>query len=541
MPRLAATLAAKGRALTVSPKSGTNYEAVRSVCREGGTHYDESLRCEVLQIKHLGDLVPVAVKYGLTLYPHQTAIDAVREEAARIREEATFLDRIGSDVELRNYQGEGVGFLWKNPRAMLLDEMGLGKTVQALCALLPDAATIVVCPASVRGVWYHETKRWRQDLTPEIVDSFRYPEPGELLIINPERLPDDVDRGAPWPGTHLIIDEAHLFKNGRSKRTGRMRKIITRVVKRHGYIWVLTGTPVLNKPPELWALLALLQLHTRCYGSFTKFAKALGGVDDGLGHWAWSTEINPKAIDPIKPYALRRARLDVLTELPPKSYSVRYIPSPEGELLRKLNALDGDNLITSLESDREPVDQGAIATTRKELAMHKFSHHLAEIEAQEFAGVPLVVFSAHKGPIKELEKREGWAAIHGEVPPKKRTEIVADFQKGRYLGLGCTIDTGSLGLTLTYAADVHFIDETWVPGKNLQAQDRVCRFGQTRPVIVTRVVCEHPLDLRIAQVLESKMRIIEGTTDQLTSKPHKLSRQELATQLDQLASLMSKT
>lgn len=537
---LEATITPLDRVLSIMPKVGTDYEKVRAVCREAGSRYDEAARREVLPIRLLPELVQASVAHSLRLRSTREAIASVRSEAKRLRDTQDFLARVGSDAELYPYQSDGVGFLWKNPNALLFDEMGLGKTVQALCAILPDGATLVICPNSVKGVWLSECRRWRTDLTPEVLETFRYPEPGELLIINPERLPERPDScGAPWPATHLIVDEAHMFKNAKSLRTAKFRMLVHRVRKRHGFVWLLTGTPLLNRPPELWSLLTSLDVHKKCYPSFRKFALSMGGIDDGLGHWDWDAKrVDSAAIEAIRPYALRRVRADVLQDLPTKTYRTRYVEAPaEGtELREQMEMVDEDELAITLEEDGEP--DPSVSMYRKELAWHKFTRYIEDIEAYEEQDEPVVLFSAHRAPIEELEVRDGWTAIHGGVKQKDRVPRADAFQAGKHRGIACTIETGSLGLTLTHAHHADFIDLDWVPGKNLQAEDRICRIGQTRGCIITRVQCDHPLEERVLQVLSNKIELIGKTTSKLAEKPSTKPRGQLADELDYLANLM---
>ncbi len=88
-----------------------------------------------------------------------------------------------------------------------------------------------------------------------------------------------------------------------------------------------------------------------------------------------------------------------------------------------------------------------------------------------------------------------------------------DFQAGKYLGLGGTIEAAGEGITLTYAAHGLFVDEEWTPALNDQAIARMLRHGQKKPVTIDVLVANHPLDQRIAEILAGKTAIIEGSVD----------------------------
>ena len=161
---------------------------------------------------------------------------------------------------------------------------------------------------------------------------------------------------------------------------------------------------------------------------------------------------------------------------------------------------------------------------------------LEYIEEQEEQGVPLVVFSSHLAPLDELLGRPGWAVISGDTKLEKRQEIVDAFQAGHLKGIALTIRAGGVGLTLTHAWKVLFVDLDWVPGWNSQAEDRVCRIGQTsNKVEIVRMVNDHPLTLHILNILVEKTRLIENAVIKtmpvnVTSKPVAPSSKETETE-----------
>lgn len=539
-----ASLSARDRVLTIMPSAapGTDYEGISTACIAGGARYDNAAKLMVLQPRKLPEFIAATREHGLRLTPSTKAIECVRTEAHRLVEEAEFLDGLGGDLDLFDYQKDGVAFLWRGEARLFFDEMGLGKTVQALVAIEPGAPALVICPKSVKKVWADECKRWRRDMTIFVVNKgsdFRYPERGELVVCSYDMLPPITPFAAkPWTKTQLIFDEAHALKNSRTKRTMNCRMLAKRVRQYHGAVWALTGTPLLNKPNELWALLSLLDLGAECYGGFHKFAKLFGGREDVFG-FVWDGIVDSKALEPIRAYALRRERVDVLKDLPPKRRRIIDIKAPTGALLTMLDEVDIDEIVVSLEENGEPRASEGLMTARKDLALYKFKQALWLIEDFEEQGEPLIVFSAHRGPIEELVNRDGWATIMGGTTQAQRDKTIDDFQAGRLKGIGLTIGAGREGITLTRAAHVLFIDKMWTPAYNMQAEDRAYRIGQTRGLLVTDLVCDHEVDRRVNEILTIKAELVAETVDKLSEKSKPTgNRRALAQDLLKLADRM---
>ena len=451
---------------------------------------------------------------------------------------------------LRPYQREGIRWLCARRSGLLTDEMGLGKTVQILGSIpsAEEAGVLIVCPASLRGYWRDEVKTWRPDLTPVILEGR-----GALGHYDPNRLQNDTsavicsdsalhgladDRGN-VDSTHplsqlqhriyLAADEAHMFK-GESARTRNMSALCALVRKRGGWTIGATGTPLLNNPEELFKLAMVFGCHELGWGSEPAFRRAFSvGVDFGYG--ATYGKPKPEAREGLARISLRRTRVEVLPELPPKSY--QYIPvvlprtlmkrldSVEKEYGSKLEALEqilahsvatgAANASQSPEwewHDKMPTFTG-YAEVRKDLAQLKMAAALEWIEAHEAENLPAVVFSVHRDPVDALAARPGWTSITGDTPSEARTARVAAFQRGEYRGILGTIGAMGTGHTLTKAAHCLFIDRTFTPGYNSQAEDRVYRLGQMLPVLISILVGDHPLERRLEKIVAKKLELMQ--------------------------------
>jgi SWI/SNF-related matrix-associated actin-dependent regulator 1 of chromatin subfamily A len=406
--------------------------------------------------------------------------------------------------------------------------MGLGKTVEALCALPEVAMAIVICPAILKPNWAKECERWRPDLTPTIVEGragFRLPDVGEVLICNYDILPswlepvkkkdaaEDWDTevsATPEVVAHakqciVIVDEGHKVKNHRTARAKRVRGL----VKITSRVWVLTGTPLENRPFDLWGVLSATGMARDVFGSFPKFVARMGGRPGQYGGYEFDGPVDPIVPDLLKRVMLRRLRAEVLPDLPKITYSTVVCPLPVG-LRSDMDALWA-KYGPLIDRDRELPPFEEFSALRAQLAESRIEPAIELAEACEEALCPLVVFSAHVAPVVTLGKRPGWACIHGAVGTDDRQRIVDAFQAGRLQGVALTIGTGGSGLTLHRAWKAIFLDLDWVPSQNEQAAARLCRIGQeSDKVEVVRMVSDHVMDRHVLSLISWKMGVIES-------------------------------
>jgi SWI/SNF-related matrix-associated actin-dependent regulator 1 of chromatin subfamily A len=415
-------------------------------------------------------------------------------------------------LNLREYQKAGILWLASRHSGLLTDEMGLGKTVQFLCAVPEDSGSMVVCPASLRGYWRDELSRWRPDLRPIILQgkhAFQLPLTNECVILSDASLlPEDAirqfSRHADF-GIFLGADEAHAYK-GDSLRTRSLTALCTRIRSEQGTTIGLTGTPLLNHPEELYTLARTFGCHRLGWGSLPAFKRAFEVEETRWGKTYGTPK--PAAREGLRRISLRRTREEVLPELPAKT--VRYIPVELTKALTaKLDALSASLNLDAWEWEGLMPDFTHYSEVRVQIAERKIKAAVQWIESMEHAGEPAIVFSAHRAPIDVIGDRDGWDTITGDTPPMWRTDSAKRFQDGELLGIAGTIGAMGTGFTLTRACHMLFVDETFTPGLNAQARDRFHRLGQTRPVTVSILLGDHPLERRVQAILEKKTALAE--------------------------------
>lgn len=474
------------------------------------------------------------------------------------------------------FQKTGAEFLRSRRRAILADQMGLGKSAQALAAIDEKKAALVIAPPVVLGSWYDEARRWRPDLRAAI---WRrpygiFPEPGEVLIASYSTLPFemveartrcpfceklsvieiaepdpnsaeqesakrwknscDKERGGcgrlfdqrddafvehVWAGerpkhpVQLVVDEAHYCKSRKARRTLAVRAIATQATS----TWLLTGTPLLNSPEELWSLCQIFPgpgpfssgAHD-AFGSWRNFVELFHGRKKKYGGYEWSVagDVSPEAAPRLGSLMLRRMREEVLPELPKKTRRFLQIEIDERGLppwgAEKLAGMTDDEVLA------ECAPEGSLSTVRKLLAERKMPALLQLVDDFEEQEEPVIVFSYHRDPVEQLGARKGWAAITGGTPDVERAQIVRDFQEGKLKGIAGTIGAMGVGVTLTRASNVIFLDRDFVPANNLQGEDRAARIGQKRAVLITILMTMNAVDLRVRDVLERKERLLES-------------------------------
>ncbi len=451
---------------------------------------------------------------------------------------------------LRPYQEKGLGWLRLMRRlglgACLADDMGLGKTLQVI-ALLASAEggsggpVLLVVPASLLGNWLAEFERFAPQLRIFAAHPSRTPReeldavlahPGEVVgrfevVLTTygllQRSPGLQEQA--W--TAVILDEAQAIKNAGTAQAKAVKQT------RAGWRLALTGTPVENRPGDLWSLFDFL--NPGLLGGTAAFARLLKGLADGSVGYAPLRRL-------IQPYILRRMKTDktIIADLPDKT-ELRAACS----LSRKQAILYG-KLVEQLKIDLkdpllEPMARRGLVVGYllkfKQVCNHS-SHwsgdgiyapedsgkfqRLAEL-CQEIAERQerVLIFTQFREIIDPLHAflttifRRPGLILHGGTAVKQRQKLVEQFQApGGPPFFLLSVKAGGTGLTLTAASHVIHFDRWWNPAVENQATDRAYRIGQKANVLVHKFVTMGTLEERIDKMIAEK----QETAQQLLGK-----------------------
>ena len=456
---------------------------------------------------------------------------------------------VSSDVEFPvpdglsylGYQKAGIAFALAHPGTIIADEMGLGKTVQAIGVInaSPDVRRVlIVCPASLKLNWRNECKKWltRPELSVQLW-SRDFTKPGEIsdlvCIINYDmlkKLPTD----ATWD--LLILDEAHYVKNPKSQRT----KLVGALKKRCARVIALTGTPILNKPIELWPILQIVAseawdpagfMKGRSVGAgegagFFRFAKRYCAAHEvwfgHTKHWDFTGASNLDELqEKLRSTCMvRRLKQDVLKELPAKRRQTIELEIDADEELDAERTSWGDSDFEPAKA-RQRIQFTEISSARAALAVKKapaVAEHV--IDALEGGSEKIVLFAHHREVITALEAAlvaYNPLVITGETPTEARQLYVERFQSnGTHRVIIGSIGAMGVGLTLTAASHVIFAELDWTPANVTQAEDRCHRIGQTESVLVQHLVVKGSLDARMVELLIQKQEIADLALDEET-------------------------
>jgi superfamily II DNA or RNA helicase len=433
------------------------------------------------------------------------------------------------------YQRAGAEFLARRGRALLADEMGLGKTVQAILAASalgharePVRRVTVVCPASLRGNWQDEIRRWVGDEAVLVEGSAakRAHTIGARpawLVTHYEQLWRDYPHHAAHAPDLLIIDEAQRAK-GLATRTARVLKAIP---ARH--VFALTGTPLENRLEEAYAIAQLVDqrlLPPLWQLDRDHFVRDEAGrrvlMYRGLG------ELRSR----LAPAFLRRRKEDVALELPERVRSVSLLPmhpaahDTHEDIMWKVGLIAKKKVI--LPADMERMQKLLVIARRACDGPHmlrmKIDDHkvpkLAELSQllEELClgeGRKAVVFSEWTDMTERVEsvcRRLGLFAVHlhGGVPVKRRPALIRAFTEYAGPAVFVSTEAGGVGLNLQAADVVVNLDLPWNPARLEQRIARAHRIGSKGTVRVVLLVTEHSVEQRILGLHDLKRNILDN-------------------------------
>ncbi len=427
---------------------------------------------------------------------------------------------MNTQQSLYPHQIDGIKFLSRHGRAILADDMGLGKTRQAVIAMneaAPTGVVLVICPASLKLNWHREIHLVQASDAVEVigVKGFEVAEP-RWVVVNYDQLAKNADRLRTIRWSGVIIDEAHFIKNA-SQRSSHVLKIIGVSDNKRAdlegprLVFLLTGTPMPNRPRDLFNLLrAVGHPSARSFLSFARrycgaYKNDFGWVTDGASN---ITELNLL----LKEVMLRRKKDDVL-DLPPKIRS--WVPV-QIEAAGAWKAYDDFLGWLGQADPSKPNDTQFLARiTKLRVALHKAKYAACAERIKDVlaSGQKVVVFTSFSEGITRHKKALGDKAvtITGSDTAQQRMAAMDAFQTDPVVRVAlCNLIAGGVGLNMTAGTHVIFQDLDWVPANHLQAEDRCYRIGQRERVTVEYLIADGTLDGYIAQLLETKLKLVHA-------------------------------
>ena len=411
-------------------------------------------------------------------------------------------------IELYPFQELGRDFLALRSNAILADDMGLGKTYEALEAIkkLKLTSGLIICTQSTRHTW---AKRIREQIPGAFIKEIKSPkvppDPSAFNVVNYDIVWKKplIDSLKVINFPVLICDESHYLKTTMAKRT---KAVLGRggLYKRCHRRWLMTGTPILNRPIELYpSLRALFPTFLGRYTGYYDFAfRFCNGHQAPFGFDATGAS-NLEVLSAIlKPIMLRRLKEDVLTDLPAVTYEKIYL-DPTDKLLK----------LTDKENKSRTEVLGENASIRRTLGVLKATTAIMHIRNLLEQRSKIVVFIWHTDVAKAIaDAFPGQAVLYtGKQSAKEKEEAKEKFIENpdTHLFIGQLISAGIGVDGLQYVSDVCvFVEMSYVPGEIRQAVDRLNRIGQTKPVLAQFLVAEDSLDEKLINTLIVKAKNI---------------------------------
>jgi len=411
-------------------------------------------------------------------------------------------------MKLRDYQKTGVEFLLKRKTALLADDMGLGKTATAIVAAEKNNVFpwVIVCPSTIKDQWAASILEWTTDFA--FVQVIRTGKdkikPAHVYIVSYALAKVLLD--LPSIGV-LIVDEAHYCKSIETQRTLMTlgKKYLGGMAKK---IWALTGTPIFNRPIDLYSLLLTMYPNALVKApTFEDFARRYNS-----GYWPRSVSYRTpenmrmgraKNTEEIKllieSFMLRRLKFEVLDEWPAVCVNVIDAEVCSAKRLKTLNDKyeKSKTINEKQEFMRDP--RGERVKLRQEYAYLKLDFTIEYLKVELTKYKKIAVFVYHRGIAEELRlglRKFKPVVYQGGMNDREKTEALQAFQEQDsqvFIGQIRAAGTGLDGLQKVCYRGI-FVEWDHAPGAVDQTIDRLNRLGQGRGVLISFVVVPDSLE-----------------------------------------------
>lgn len=488
-----------------------------------------------------------------------TALDAIPEIQNEVISKAEYTSSELLKATLRPYQLDGVKWLLShynsNLGACLADDMGLGKTLQTLAVLIAvqeqlgfttkttnfdlfanettierePLKALIVLPSSLVFNWYNEAGKFtphfskmqyvgndRKQLASRLNST-------DLIFTSYSIIHRDISILEKYDFRYLILDESQYIKNKNSKIFKAINKIST------GHKIALSGTPIENSLDDLWSQMEFI--NPDILGSYAFFTEHFKNPIEKKQNEEVLTELK----NLIQPYILRRTKEQVLKDLPELTEQIYYCDmDPDQEKLYEKEKSKARNFL--LKTDGSSPDKISIINTLmklRQLSNHpKMVDQESEIDSGKYIAVTNYLESLVKGKQKAIifssfvtnlhfytdwcrQNKIAFCEITGETPSEKREQQVRQFQeKEEPLLFFISLKAGGVGLNITKASYVLFLDPWWNPFAEKQGVGRAHRIGQMNKVNVIRFISKNTVEEKIIKLQENKKLLSDSLLEE---------------------------
>ncbi|MEA2095576.1 MAG: DEAD/DEAH box helicase, partial [Candidatus Cloacimonadota bacterium] len=437
---------------------------------------------------------------------------------------------------MRSYQKAGYHWMKMLERfglsGILADEMGLGKTIQSISVLsdLPaDSRSLIICPKTLLFNWAAEINKFNKSLSytlyegnqkerKKILENLNV----NLLFASYSIIQNDIEDLSEIEFDYIILDEAQHIKNPLALRTKAVKKLKAK------HRCALSGTPIENNPTELWSIFDFLMP-----GYLPKSKNFISKYKNDPNKLK---ESNDKLKMLVSPFILRRKKNDVLIELPDKQVQQVYCKLTSVQEKMYLQILEE---VKNRYLDTENVGNKylhilAALTKLRQICNHP---HLVDKDLKENiefsgklellreiivdaveGGKKLLIFSQFVQMLKILrnmlkEEKITYEYMDGSV--KNRQKVIDNFNNNNNIRTFLiSLKTGGYGLNLTSADTVIIVDPWWNPMGENQAIDRAHRIGQTKKVMVYKIITKGTIEEKILDLQQNKKMMFDNIIEE---------------------------
>jgi SWI/SNF-related matrix-associated actin-dependent regulator 1 of chromatin subfamily A len=404
-------------------------------------------------------------------------------------------------MQLFPHQQEAKLFLLSRRRAILADQPRVGKTLPTAAAALENLPALIVCPAIAKTVWESAFARLAPNVSVNVVNGKKGASEvnsADVTIINYDVLQyaqTNYDRY-----NTLVLDECHRIKNPKAQRT----KAAMLAMKKIDCVYALSGTPIPNRPIELWPILHGLGIYRGGWYDFAARYARLFAAPWGMDASGASNLPELKAL--MLPHVLRRKKENIFKDYRDPQVSLITFDLAND---KREQAFDADALMAN---PNALLAFEGLAEIMREAGMRKVKAASEFIDDLLQSNEPVVVFAHHKDVVAELEKLlmgHKPVTVVGDTARAKRDKAIADFQSGQTKCIIGNIAAMSEGVDLSAADTIVFVECTWSTSALEQASSRVENINKSGiPPVIYILTIKASLDHTVLAKCLKKLNIV---------------------------------